>query len=157
MELRHRGYLRALAEAGLHADPRLYGEVAYAGYRQHVCDTLDRILATVPDTDGFFFTTHILATEALRYFHDRGIDIDDGRRGLLPDNLPPDSVTASRSSAPTPCLPAGNQGKATARLRPPGTGGAALLHGVPGTNKPVPSGHPPHERPAKREVPCPET
>ena len=82
MELRHRGYLRALAEAGLHADPRLYGEVAYAGYRQHVCDTLDRILSTVPDTDGFFFTTHILATEALRYFHDRGIDISDGRRGL---------------------------------------------------------------------------
>ena len=82
MELRHRGYLRALAEAGLHADPRLYGEVAYAGYRQHVCDTLDRILATVPDTDGFFFTTHILATEALRYFHDRGIDISDGRLGL---------------------------------------------------------------------------
>ena len=82
MELRHRGYLRALAKAGLHADPRLYGEVAYAGYRQHVCDTLDRILATVPDTDGFFFTTHILATEALRYFHDRGIDISDGRRGL---------------------------------------------------------------------------
>lgn len=82
MELRHRGYLRALAEAGLHADPRLYGEVPYAGYRQHVCDTLDRILATVPDTDGFFFTTHILATEALRYFHDRGIDISDGRRGL---------------------------------------------------------------------------
>ena len=62
--------------------PRLYGEVAYAGYRQHVCDTLDRILSTVPDTDGFFFTTHILATEALRYFHDRGIDISDGRRGL---------------------------------------------------------------------------
>ena len=31
MELRHRGYLRALAEAGLHADPRLYGEGAYAG------------------------------------------------------------------------------------------------------------------------------
>ena len=66
MEQRHRGYLRALAEAGLHADPRLYGEVAYAGYRQHVCDTLDRILSTVPDTDGFFFTTRILATEALR-------------------------------------------------------------------------------------------
>ena len=61
---------------------QLYGEVAYAGYRQHVCDTLDRILSTVPDTDGFFFTTHILATEALRYFHDRGIDISDGRRGL---------------------------------------------------------------------------
>ena len=76
------GQIRALAKAGLHADPRLYGEVAYAGYRQHVCDTLDRILATVPDTDGFFFTTHILATEALRYFHDRGIDISDGRRGL---------------------------------------------------------------------------
>lgn len=82
MELRHRGYLRALAEAGLPADPRLYGEVAYAGYREHVCDTLDRILGTVPDTDAFFFTTHILATEALRYFHDRGIGISDGRPGL---------------------------------------------------------------------------
>ena len=56
MELRYRGYLRALAEAGLPADPRLYGEVAYAGYRQHVCDTLARILGTVPDTDAFFFT-----------------------------------------------------------------------------------------------------
>uniref|UniRef100_UPI002FDD2491 LacI family DNA-binding transcriptional regulator n=1 Tax=Alistipes shahii TaxID=328814 RepID=UPI002FDD2491 len=57
-------------------------ELRHRGYRQHVCDTLDRILAMVPDTDGFFFTTHILATEALRYFHDRGIDISDGRLGL---------------------------------------------------------------------------
>lgn len=53
MELRHRGYLRALAEAGLPADPRLYGEVAYAGYRQHVCDTLDRILARFPTPTPF--------------------------------------------------------------------------------------------------------
>ncbi len=82
MQQRHKGYLRALAEAGLPADPRLYGAVAYAGYQKNICDTLDHILQTVPDTDGFFFTTHILATEALRYFHDRGIDINDRSRGL---------------------------------------------------------------------------
>lgn len=82
MQLRREGYLRALAEAGLPADPRLYGEVTYAGYRENTRDTLDRILRAAPDTDGFFFTTHILATEALRYFHDRGISIDDGSRGL---------------------------------------------------------------------------
>ena len=35
-----------------------------------------------PTPTAFFFTTHILATEALRYFHDRGIDISDGRLGL---------------------------------------------------------------------------
>ena len=29
----------------------------------------------------FFFTTHILAIEALRYFYDRGIDINDGNWG----------------------------------------------------------------------------
>lgn len=82
MQLRREGYLRALAEAGLPADPRLYGEVAYAGYRENTRDTLDRILRAAPDTDGFFFTTHILATEALRYFHDRGLSIDDDSRGL---------------------------------------------------------------------------
>ena len=32
--------------------------------------------------DAFFFTTHILAIEALRYFYDRGIDINDGNWGL---------------------------------------------------------------------------
>ena len=82
MQLRHRGYRRALADAGLTPDPRLYGEVAYACYREDCRDTLDRILRTVPDADGFFFTTHILAAEALRYFHDRGIDIHNGGPGL---------------------------------------------------------------------------
>lgn len=170
MELRHRGYLRALAEAGLHADPRLYGEVAYAGYRQHVCDTLDRILAMVPDTDGFFFTTHILATEALRYFHDRGIDISDGRLGLAcmhEDPLfrlaaPPDErrpLPRRRDQRPRRAPPAAaNPRKPIARLRPPGTriGGAALPHGVPGRISPfrpdIPP--PPIRKPRKTMKSC---
>ena len=176
MELRHRGYLRALAEAGLHADPRLYGEVAYAGYRQHVCDTLDRILATVPDTDGFFFTTHILATEALRYFHDRGAGGHGhcrpghrhqrrpsgaclhARRPAFPPGRPTDErrpLPRRRDQRPRRAPPAAaNPRKPIARLRPPGTriGGAALPHGVPGRISPFRPDIPPprYERPAKR-------
>ena len=82
MNLRREGYANALADAGIRIDPALYGEVPYAGYRTHIDRTLDRIFETVPDADGFFFTTHILAIEALRYFHDRGIDINSGKYGL---------------------------------------------------------------------------
>lgn len=161
-----RGYLRALAKAGLHADPRLYGEVAYAGYRQHVCDTLDRILATVPDTDGFFFTTHILATEALRYFHDRASTSATAvgaclhaRRPAFPPAAPQGErrpPSPSKRSAPTPC--ASCCGKSAKANRPAPSARHPNRWCCPaawssGTNKPVPSGHPSpprYERPAKR-------
>lgn len=82
MNLRYEGYADALADAEIRIDPALYGEVPSADYRTNIDRTLDRIFETAPDVEGFFFTTHILAVEALRYFHDRGIDINSGKYGL---------------------------------------------------------------------------
>ena len=79
MDMRREGYADALSDAGLPNLEELYGVVPYVGYPEHVRHVLDRIFAKVPNVDGFFFTTHILAVEALRYFYDRGIAVgDDG-------------------------------------------------------------------------------
>lgn len=80
MELRRQGYADALSDARIQVDPALSAEVSVVDHRLHVDRALDRIFETVPDVDGFFFATHILASEALRYFHDRGIDYN--RLGL---------------------------------------------------------------------------
>ena len=36
---------------------------------------LDTIFETEPDVDGFYFTTHYLGMEGLRYFYKRNIDV----------------------------------------------------------------------------------
>lgn len=82
MDMRREGYANALSDAHIRINPDLYGEVTYVNYQDNIYSTLDRIFSAVPDVDGFFFTTHILAIEALRYFYDRGIDINDGSWGL---------------------------------------------------------------------------
>lgn len=82
MDMRREGYANALADTHIRISPDLYGEVTYVNYQANIYATLDRIFQAVPDVDGFFFTTHILAIEALRYFYDRGIDINDGNWGL---------------------------------------------------------------------------
>lgn len=82
MDMRREGYTNALADAHIRNNPDLYGEVTYVNYQENIYQTLDRIFHAVPDVDAFFFTTHILAIEALRYFYDRGIDINDGSWGL---------------------------------------------------------------------------
>ena len=166
MELRHRGYLRALAEAGLHADPRLYGEVAYAGYRQHVCDTLDRILAMVPDTDGFFlhhaYPRHrgpaLFPRPGHRHQRRPSGACLHARRPAFPPGRPPDErrpLPPSKRSAPTPC--ASCCGKSAKANRPAPSARHPNRWCCPaawssGTNKPVPSGHPSprYESPAKR-------
>ena len=38
---------------------------------------MDQIFAKVPDVDGFFFTTHILAIEAFKYFINHKIDYNN--------------------------------------------------------------------------------
>ena len=78
MEARRAGYGRALADAGIAFVESLYGEVEFAGYERNLPGVLDRIFARDGGVDGFFFTTHILALAAFRYFHDRGVDINDG-------------------------------------------------------------------------------
>jgi LacI family transcriptional regulator len=74
MNMRYEGYARALEEAGIQPDPNLYGEISFVGYEEGVYKTLDTILSKVPDVDGFFFTTHILALVAFRYFFKHNID-----------------------------------------------------------------------------------
>ncbi len=82
LNMRREGYARALMEAGIGVDFNLYGEVTYANYEEDLFRVLDHILSKVPDVDGFFFTTHILALEAFNYFFEKGIDINNGRYGL---------------------------------------------------------------------------
>ena len=82
MDMRREGYANALSDAHIRINPDLYGEVTYVNYQENIYSTMDRIFSAVPDVDAFFFTTHILAIEAMRYFYDRGIDINDGNWGL---------------------------------------------------------------------------
>lgn len=78
MSMRKKGYIKALEEAGLDTNPNLHGEVQFTNYETEIFEVLDAIFKKVPDVDGFFFTTHILALEAFRYFYERGIDINKG-------------------------------------------------------------------------------
>ena len=95
MSLRREGYARAMADAGLDATSELYGEVKFANYEVEINGILDKIFETVPAVDGFFFTTHILALEAFRYFSEHGIDINKGfELGCI------HSISAFRALAP---------------------------------------------------------
>ncbi|MCD8263605.1 MAG: LacI family transcriptional regulator [Tannerellaceae bacterium] len=75
MNLRHDGYKAALVDAGLPYDPALYREVKRDAYEEDLITIFDRLFEEVPDLDGFYFTTHYLGMEALRYFYKNKIDI----------------------------------------------------------------------------------
>lgn len=75
MSLRYEGYKAALAEHDSFISPHLYGEVSRNGYETDIIRVLDGIFETVPDVDGFYFTTHYLGMEGLRYFYKRKIDV----------------------------------------------------------------------------------
>lgn len=81
MRMRTDGYKKALVNTGLPEDPNLIIDVAHSDYEQEIVSAFDRLFQLVPDVDGFYFTTHFLALEGLRYFHNNEIDIDD-RIGL---------------------------------------------------------------------------
>ncbi|HIW65157.1 MAG TPA: LacI family transcriptional regulator [Candidatus Alistipes intestinipullorum] len=74
MSRRTNGYLAALKEAGIDVDPSLCVGLDRARYREAIVEELDALLARCPDVDGFFFSTHYLALETIRYFIKRGID-----------------------------------------------------------------------------------
>ncbi|MGV3761079.1 LacI family DNA-binding transcriptional regulator [Parapedobacter sp.] len=76
MGQRREGVEDALRESGLPIDLRLYGEVDFAVDEKNIHRVLDKVFTEVPDVDGIFFTTHILALEAFRYFHEKGIKPD---------------------------------------------------------------------------------
>jgi LacI family transcriptional regulator len=75
MNRRYDGYKKALMESHLSALPELYGEVKRSEYETAIIGVLDRIFQQVPDVDGFCFSTHYLALEAIRYFYKRNMDI----------------------------------------------------------------------------------
>lgn len=74
MGRRIQGYRDALSAAGIEADPALCVEVNRATYVEAIVEALDALFERCPDVDGFFFTTHYLALETMRYFIERGID-----------------------------------------------------------------------------------
>lgn len=74
MERRSLGYREALEEAGIPFDPALCVEVNRGNYVESIVGELDELFARCPDVDGFFFSTHYLALEAMRYFIEHGID-----------------------------------------------------------------------------------
>lgn len=80
MNLRYEGYKAALQDNGLQAEDFLTAEVPFDNYENNVVDALDSIYRREPGVDGFFFTTHILALEAFRYFFDHNINVNDGYR-----------------------------------------------------------------------------
>ncbi len=76
MNARVDGYKAALEKAGMKVNPQLIGNVTYDNYEKNLVKVLDTIFEKVPDVDGFFFTTHILALEAFLYFNKKGINFN---------------------------------------------------------------------------------
>ncbi|MDY3069976.1 MAG: LacI family DNA-binding transcriptional regulator [Parabacteroides sp.] len=74
MKQRVEGYRKALHDLGLDINLSLELFVDRTNYQTDIVDKLDTLLQEVPDVDGFFFSTHYLAFEAIRYFIDRKID-----------------------------------------------------------------------------------
>lgn len=71
------GYMQALEEAGIKFNLSLIANVAYKNYEKNIVKALDSIFEAVPEVDGFFFTTHILALEAFLYFSNRGLNFNE--------------------------------------------------------------------------------
>ena len=74
ISIRNEAYMDTLRKAGMEVDERLVCRIHRADYRADLIRTLDRLFEEVPDVDAFFFTTHYLASEAMLYMHQRGID-----------------------------------------------------------------------------------
>lgn len=68
MKQRIEGYRSALKELGLVHDLSLEVFIDRQSYKTDIIDKLNYLFEEVPDVDGFFFSTHYLAMEAIRYF-----------------------------------------------------------------------------------------
>jgi LacI family transcriptional regulator len=74
MMMRVNGYRSALAQAHISQNESLFLSVNRANYEEDIKVKLDNLFEQNPDVDGFFFATHYLALESIRYFINRGID-----------------------------------------------------------------------------------
>lgn len=74
MERRIQGYREALEAAEIEVEPALCVEVNRGNYAEAIVGELDALFGRCPDVDGFFFSTHYLALETMRYFIRHKID-----------------------------------------------------------------------------------
>lgn len=74
MKQRIEGYRKALTDSNLPNESSLEILVDRQNYATDIVDKLDRLFDEVKDVDGFFFSTHYLALEAIRYFVRQKID-----------------------------------------------------------------------------------
>ena len=74
MRLRIEGYYEAIDMLHLENDQSLEVVVSRNYYEEGVRQQLDHLFKEVPDVDGFYFSTHYLALEAIRYFRSHQID-----------------------------------------------------------------------------------
>lgn len=74
MGRRMAGYVKAINESGLETGAGLVMEIDRADYMNDVSLKLDLLFRNFPDVDGFFFATHYLAEEAVKYFIKNNID-----------------------------------------------------------------------------------
>lgn len=74
MKQRVEGYRKALHDLGLGIDLSLELFIERQNYQMDIIDKLDYLFQEEPDVDGFFFSTHYLALEAIRYFIAHKID-----------------------------------------------------------------------------------
>lgn len=77
MKQRINGFHKALQDLHLTNDMSLELFVDRQNYKMDIIDKLDFLFSEVPDVDGFFFSTHYLAFEAIRYFIGHNIDYNN--------------------------------------------------------------------------------
>lgn len=75
MDGRRCGYETALLENSIDIDPSLCLSVHIASYKDELPEALEKFISSNDDIDGFFFTTHILLEETIKFFCTKGIDI----------------------------------------------------------------------------------
>lgn len=74
MKQRIDGYRKALRDLEVSNDLELEIFVERQSYKTDLIDKFDCLFKKVPDVDGFFFSTHYLALESIRYFINHRID-----------------------------------------------------------------------------------
>lgn len=74
MKQRLDGYRKALRDLNVSNNLELEVFVDRQSYEKDLIERLDCLFEDVPDVDGFFFSTHYLALEAIRYFINHKID-----------------------------------------------------------------------------------
>lgn len=74
MDSRRIGYETALQENKIDIDHSLNISVPIASYKDDLPKALEKFFVEDHDVDGFFFTTHILLEETIKFFQSKGID-----------------------------------------------------------------------------------